>query len=109
MKVIQLGKGEGKTTALVEWLRAAPVTERRIIVSCTERESSRLRDLYGDELGRDRFVSLAKFDSTTYKDRYRPESVFAFDNAELALFLALGVSVGAIALAPEEGPRSEQL
>jgi hypothetical protein len=109
MKVIQLGRGEGKTTALVEWLRAAPVTERRILVSCTEAESSRLRGLYADELDRDRFVSIAKFNTTTYADRYRLESVFAFDNAELALHLALNVAVGAIALTPEKGAASEQI
>ncbi len=109
IKVIQLGRGEDKTTALVEWLRGAPVTERRILVSCTEAESSRLRDLYGDELGRERFVSLTHFLHPKYYDRLRMESVFAFDNAELALQLALDVAVGAIALTPEKGPRSEQI
>jgi hypothetical protein len=109
VKVIQLGRGEGKTTALVEWLRAAPVTERRIVVSCSHHEANRLQVMYGEELGHDRFVTLAEFMHPMYQDRRRMESVFAFDNAELFLHLAFGVLVGAIALTPEKEAASEQI
>lgn len=109
MKIIQLESAEANTEALVQWMREAPKTERRIMVSCTETEVARLQEHYGAELGMDSFVSLSTFMHPFYRRRRQRECIFGINWAEVALMLALDANVGALACLPDHSPRIEQL
>jgi hypothetical protein len=70
---------EGKTTKMVEWLKAAPKDVTRFVVCISEREADRLqREVLGDKFQRRRFVSFESL-------RNRPDMFRGLGKVEIGI------------------------
>lgn len=116
MNIIVGGRQSGKTTKMLEWMKAAPEDEHRICVASSTQESMRLLRL-SRELGYEfeswQFIGpsdmssnpLSDWSGVRYHDRLlgiKSRFVLGFDNLDILLQSWVPYPVGLVTMTGEE-------
>lgn len=83
------GRAFGKTTHLIQWMRAAPPDEQRVMICSNEASAATLRQVHPDLT----FVSVNRGDFRSIGDPEKQRVTFAVDNVDLILSQLLHVPV----------------
>ena len=94
MRVIQLGRGYGKTVRMIEWLRSTPDS---ILMVCTLQEQKRLQRSYPDLSDR-----IKRFDQNDTLLGTPHRTKIGIDNVDMFLVRAFHRRVDIISLNDED-------
>jgi hypothetical protein len=109
MKVVALGRQEGKTTKMLQWLREAPEGEHRVLVCVSDREAMRLlRENVGPDSSLEswQFVGPDEVDPDGWQGVLMGRGgtvVLGIDNIDLIVSHWLHWPVGAISVTTQQG------
>lgn len=97
MRIYEAGRGTGKTTQLVNWLRFNP---DGVLIVHSEMEKNRIIEEYTwISLNSDRVVTISQVLNGRLRGRH-PRPTFAVDNLDLILPMIIGGPVGPITMTP---------
>jgi hypothetical protein len=105
VKVILLGRREGKTKAMLDWMRAAPDGEHRVCVAHSSEEAMRLLrenpDLESWQFVGPNEITKGAWSGVLFGRGGR--MVLGIDNLDLLLSRLVGWEVGAVSITPDDG------